>query len=64
MCSAPFTVKMWAVGQNSAQLLSSLPWPAIGRLFQTLQGAGKLLNEKVVCDSAQQTKTVPNVILG
>ena len=44
VCSAPFTVNVWAVGQNSAQLLSSLPWPAIGRLFQMLQGAGKLLN--------------------
>lgn len=44
MCSAPFTVNVWAVGQNSAQLLSSLPWPAIDRLFQTLQGAGKFVN--------------------
>jgi hypothetical protein len=26
-CCAPFTERWWLVGQNSAQLLSSLPWP-------------------------------------
>ena len=27
-CSTPFTRKRWLVTQNSAQLFSSLPWPA------------------------------------
>ena len=28
VCSAPLTANVCAVGQNSAQLLLSLPWPA------------------------------------